>query len=145
MTTAPEDRSPHPRSSRHHAPPPVARLAIAPHSEVTRRIDGVWWPHSTDLLAELPDLLTALPFDWPRITHATVNGAGWPALPCQILVAGHVVRLRHTTNRPGPDTLCLVSAGHGRWDLLILPPTTPESAAVQVMAEMARTGIPAPA
>ncbi|GGX07255.1 DUF5994 family protein [Streptomyces noursei] len=145
MTTAPEGRSPRPRSARHHAPPPVARLAIAPHGEVTRRIDGVWWPHSTDLVSELPELLAALPFDWPRITHATVNGPGWPALPGRILVAGHVVRLRHTANRPGPDTVCLVSAGHGRWDLLILPPATPEPDAVRAMAEMARTGAPTPA
>ncbi|MYT32818.1 MULTISPECIES: DUF5994 family protein [unclassified Streptomyces] len=145
MTTAPEDRSPHPRPARHPAPPPVARLAIAPHGEVTRRLDGAWWPHSTDLVAELPDLLAALPFDWPRITHATVNGSGWPALPGHILVAGHVVRLRRTTNRPGPDTLCLVSAGVGRWDLLILPPATPEPDAVRTMAEMARTGTPTPA
>ncbi|MCK7623797.1 DUF5994 family protein [Streptomyces sp. RS10V-4] len=143
MTTA-EGRSPHPRPH-HHAPPPVARLAIAPPGPVTRRIDGAWWPHSTDLAAELPELLAALPFDWPRITHATVNGTGWSALPGRILAAGHVVRLRRTANRPGPDTLCLVSAGHGRWDLLLLPPATPEAAAVRALAEMARTGEPAPA
>ncbi|MER7985057.1 DUF5994 family protein [Streptomyces noursei] len=145
MTTAPEGRSPHPRPPQHHAPPPVARLAIAPHGEVTRRIDGVWWPRSTDLLTELPELLAALPFDWPRITHATVNGAGWPALPGRILVAGHVVRLRHTTNRPGPDTVCLVAAGHGRWDLLILAPATPEPDALRMLAETARAGVPTPA
>uniref|UniRef100_UPI0011DFE91E DUF5994 family protein n=1 Tax=Streptomyces sp. WAC01526 TaxID=2588709 RepID=UPI0011DFE91E len=98
-----------------------------------------------DLLAELPELLTALPFDWPRITHATVNGAAWSALPSHTLVAGHVVRLRRTTGRPGPDTICLVSSGNGRWDLLLIPPTTPEPEAVRMMAEMARTGEPTPA
>lgn len=135
----------HPAPHEHHTPPLVARLTIAPHADTVRRIDGVWWPHSTDLLAELPDLLTALPFDWPRITHATVNGAGWPALPTHTLVAGHVVRLRRTTGRPGPDTICLVSPGNGRWDLLIIPPGTPESEAVRIMAEMARKGEPTPA
>ncbi|MEU8783404.1 DUF5994 family protein [Streptomyces sp. NPDC048637] len=143
MTTAGDP--PHPGHAQHHAPPPVARLTIAPHTDTARRLDGLWWPHSTDLLAELPELLTALPFDWPRITHATVNGAGWSALPSHTLVAGHVVRLRRTTGRPGPDTLCLVSAGNGRWDLLIIPPTTPEPEAVRMMAEMARTGEPTPA
>ncbi|MEV0373809.1 DUF5994 family protein [Streptomyces sp. NPDC050636] len=124
----------------HPAPPPVARLTIAPHSEAARRIDGVWWPHSADLVTELPELLAALPFDWPRMTHATVNGARWSALPCHILVAGHVVRLRRTANRPGPDTICLVSTGIGRRDLLIIPPDTPEPEAIHVMAEMAGTG-----
>ncbi|MEU8679910.1 DUF5994 family protein [Streptomyces sp. NPDC048611] len=140
--TTPGD-PPHP--GRHPAPPPVARLAIAPHTATARRLNGLWWPHSTDLLAELPELLAALPFDWPRITHATVNGAVWAALPSHTLVAGHVVRLRRTTGRPGPDTLCLVSAGHGRWDLLLIPPATPEPEAVRRMAEMASKGESTPA
>ncbi|GAU66539.1 hypothetical protein SSP35_03_01870 [Streptomyces sp. NBRC 110611] len=145
MTTDPADHA-RPAWPPHHAPPPVARLAIAPHADAVRRIDGVWWPHSTDLLAELPELLSALPFDWPRITHVTVNGTGWPAFPAHILVSGHVIRLRRTaTRRPGPDTICLVSTGHGRWDLAIIPPGTPEPEAVRTMAEMARTGEPSPA
>ncbi|MFB6438292.1 DUF5994 family protein [Streptomyces sp. NPDC056411] len=144
MTTAPGDPARQARSP-HHAPPLVARLTIAPHTGPARRIDGAWWPHSADLLAELPELLTALPFDWPRITHATVNGDAWPALPTHTLVGGHVVRLRRTTGRPGPDTICLVSPGNGRWDLLIIPPDTPEAEAVRIMAEMARAGEPTPA
>ncbi|MEU9122495.1 DUF5994 family protein [Streptomyces sp. NPDC048506] len=144
MTTGPADPADLARPP-HHAPPPVARLTIAPHTDTVRRIDGVWWPHSADLLAELPELLTALPFDWPRITHATVNGAAWPALPAHILVAGHVVRLRRTTGRAGQDTVCLVSPGNGRWDLMIIPPGTPEPEAVRIMAEMARSGESTPA
>ncbi|ARF56259.1 DUF5994 family protein [Streptomyces gilvosporeus] len=151
MTTAPLGPSlheapespapPEPAAPPHPEPPPVARLAIAPPGPVVRRIDGAWWPHSTDLLIELPELLQALPFDWPRITHATVNGAVWSALPSRILVADHVVRLRRTRiPRPGPDTVCLVAAGHGRWDLLIIAPETPEAEAVAAMARMTREG-----
>ncbi|MFG2140354.1 DUF5994 family protein [Streptomyces sp. NPDC048650] len=120
----------------------MSRLAIAPPGPVLRRVDGAWWPHSTDLLAELPELLKALPFDWPRITHATVNGSRWSALPTRILVEGHVVRLRRTrTTRPGPDTVCLVAAGHGRWDLLIVPPETPEAEAVAAMTTLAQEAL----
>ncbi|MFE3886469.1 DUF5994 family protein [Streptomyces lydicus] len=145
MTTAGDPHAAPPRHHAPHTPPLVARLTIAPHTDTVRCIDGVWWPHSADLLAELPELLAALPFDWPRITHATVNGAPWSALPAHTLVEGHVVRLRRTTGRPGPDTICLVSPGHGRWDLLIIPPGTPEPEAVHMMAEMARTGELTPA
>ena len=121
------------------APPPVSRLTIAPPSGAVRRVDGAWWPHSVDLVTELPQLLAALPFNWPQITHATVNGTMWSPLPGRMLVANHVVRLRTLAHRqpPGPDTICLVSAGHGRWDLLIIPPDTPEPTAVRIMAEMA--------
>ncbi|MFI9050398.1 DUF5994 family protein [Streptomyces sp. NPDC053427] len=130
---------PAPTPHEHLEPPAVSRLTIAPPGPVLRRIDGTWWPHSTDLLTELPELLRALPFDWPRITHATVNGAIWSALPTRILVEGHVVRLRRIKVRQGPDadTVCLVAAGHGRWDLRIIPPDTPEAEAVQIMARVA--------
>ncbi|WP_407551613.1 DUF5994 family protein [Streptomyces sp. Pv4-95] len=133
MTTALGARPEHP------APPLVSRLTIAPHSGLPRRIDGAWWPHSADLVTELPELLGALPFDWPPITHATVSGPLWPALPGRLLVAGHVVRLRRIADRPGPDTICLVSHGNGRWDLLVIPPAAPEPEAIRIMAEMAGT------
>ncbi|GAA3188158.1 MULTISPECIES: DUF5994 family protein [Streptomyces] len=129
----------------HLAPPPVARLAIAPATGVARRTDGVWWPHTADLEAELPELLPALPFDWPRITHATANGALWAPLPTLTLVAGHVIRLRRLPDRPGPPTLCLVAAGLGRWDLRVLPPGTAEADAVRVLAGVAAGAIPADA
>ncbi|MFF9482820.1 DUF5994 family protein [Streptomyces sp. NPDC014733] len=137
--------SPAARRQPHHAPPPVARLAIAPATGVARRTDGVWWPRSADLEAELTELLPALPFDWPRITHATANGALWTPLPTLTLVAGHVIRLRRLPDRPGPPTLCLVAAGLGRWDLRVLPPRTAESDAVRILAGVATGAIPADA
>ncbi|MFJ4079698.1 DUF5994 family protein [Streptomyces iakyrus] len=39
----------------------LLRLRLAPHSALPRRLDGVWWPRSYDLLAELPQPLAALP------------------------------------------------------------------------------------
>ncbi|MFI7102043.1 DUF5994 family protein [Streptomyces sp. NPDC050161] len=138
--TAPGHRQP---PAHHQSPPPVARLAIAPPGGVPRRIDGAWWPHRTDLAAELPELLPALPFDWPRITHVTANGALWSPLPTLTPVAGHVVRLRRIPDRPGPPTLCLVAAGIGRWDLLVIPPGTPEPDAVRTLAGMAAGDVPA--
>lgn len=132
--TGPGD--PHP----HSHPPPVCRLAIAPDDGTARHLDGAWWPHSADLAAELPELLPALPSDWPRISHATANGAMWSALPAHTLVDGHVVKLRRIPDRPGPPTVCLVSTGQGRWDLLVVPPETPEAEAVGILAAVAEGG-----
>lgn len=44
----------------------LLRLRLAPHSALPRRLDGAWWPRSYDLLAELPQLLAALPPDTPQ-------------------------------------------------------------------------------
>ncbi|MBZ9645234.1 DUF5994 family protein, partial [Streptomyces sp. PSKA30] len=98
------------------------------------RLDGVWWPRSYDLLAELPPLLAALPRAWGHIARVTVNGAAWSAAPGRMPVANQVVRLHRTAASHAPDTVVLLAPGHGRWDLLIVPPDTTEEAAGPLMA-----------
>ncbi|WP_409474005.1 DUF5994 family protein [Streptomyces sp. HC307] len=113
--------------------PPLLRLRLAPHSTLPRRLDGVWWPRSYDLLAELPQLLAALPRAWGHIAGVTVNGAAWSAAPGRMLVANQVVRLRKTVAVHAPDTVVLLAPGHGRWDLLVVPPGTTEEAAEPII------------
>ncbi|MGW6645998.1 hypothetical protein C9J60_17065 [Streptomyces sp. A244] len=117
------------------APPtrPLLRLRLAPHSALPRRLDGVWWPRSYDLLEELPELLAALPRAWGHIAGVTVNGADWSTAPGRMLVANQVVRLRKTVAAHAPDTVVLLAPGHGRWDLLVVPPDTTEEAAEPIM------------
>jgi len=101
---------------------PLARLRLAPHSAVPRRIDGAWWPRSRDLMVELPLLIGALPGAWGQITGVTVNAGMWSAAPGRMLVANHVVRLRRESGSRDRHTICLLSPGRGRWDLLVVPP-----------------------
>ncbi|WP_229869687.1 DUF5994 family protein [Streptomyces flaveolus] len=124
MTTAP-------------APPavlPPIRLRLSPRGGLPRRIDGVWWPHSRDLLAQLPQLLAALPTAWGDIAAVTVNAAAWSAAPGRMLVANQVVRLHKAAAPHTPDTIVLLSPGHGRRDLLVVPPDTSEEAGTPLMA-----------
>ncbi|ANB07121.1 hypothetical protein SAM40697_3163 [Streptomyces ambofaciens] len=115
-------------------PLPLLRLRLTPRGVLPRRIDGVWWPHSRDLLAQLPQLLAALPTAWGDIVSVTVNGAAWSAGPGRMLVANQVVHLHKAAARHAPDTVVLLSPGHGRWDLLVVPPDTTEEAAATLMA-----------
>jgi hypothetical protein len=114
---------------------PLLRLRLAPHGVLPRRIDGVWWPHSRDLLAQLPQLLAALPTSWGDITSVTVNATAWSTAPGRMLVANQVVRLNKTAAPHAPNTVVLLSPGQGRWDLLVVPPDTSEEAAASLMAE----------
>ncbi|GAB2864383.1 DUF5994 family protein [Streptomyces deserti] len=107
----------------------LLRLRLAPHSTLPRRLDGAWWPRSYDLLTELPQLLAALPRAWGHITSVTVNGAAWSAAPGRMLVANQVVRLCKATALHAPNTVVLLAPGHGRRDLLVVPPDTAEEAA----------------
>jgi hypothetical protein len=82
-------------------------------------------------------LLAVLPRSWGEITIVTVNSAMWSAIPRRIQVGDHVVRLGAAAVQHAPPTICLVSPGHGRWDLLVVPPETPESAAESLMVSAA--------
>ncbi|MGW7539758.1 DUF5994 family protein [Streptomyces sp. NPDC054770] len=116
---------------------PVLRLRLAPHSDLSRSIDGAWWPRSYDLLVELPRLLAGLPRAWGHITSATVNGAVWSATPGRILVSNQVVRLRRAVAANAPHTVVLLAPGRGRWDLVVVPPDTAEDTAEPLMAAAA--------
>ncbi|GAB2864651.1 hypothetical protein GCM10027074_35010 [Streptomyces deserti] len=116
--------------------PPEVRLRLAAQSHfgpTARRIDGAWWPWSYDLAAELPGLLGVLPLAWGRISSVRVNGDGWPECPERMTVAGQPVRVRRTDSPKAPHTVCLLAPGRGRWDLLVVPPATPEAEAGQLM------------
>ena len=116
---------------------PVLRMRLASRSDMPRPIDGAWWPHSYDLLFELPRLLAGLPRAWGHITGVTVNGATWSAVPGRMLVFNQVVRLRRSVAASAPHTIVLLAPGRGRWDLLVLPPDTTEETAEPLMAAAA--------
>lgn len=120
----------------------VPRVLLAPRGLPPRRIDGAWWPRTYTLVAELPGLLAALPRDWGQIDRVTVSGRDWSALPGRMLVAGQVVRLGRTPDSPGPraSTVCLLAEGRGRWDLLVVPPHTPEAEALRRLRAGATDG-----
>ncbi|MFD8347833.1 DUF5994 family protein [Streptomyces coelicoflavus] len=116
-------------------PLPLVRLRLAPHGVLPRRIDGVWWPHSRDLLTQLPKLLAALPSAWGDITGVTVDAAAWSAAPGRMFVANQVVRLHKAPASPhAPERVVLLSPGLGRWDLQVIPPDATEEAAALLTA-----------
>ncbi|MFD9073920.1 DUF5994 family protein [Streptomyces lasiicapitis] len=117
-----------------HSALPLLRLRLSPGGGLPQHIDGAWWPHSYDLLAELPRLLAGLPRAWGHISSVTVNGATWATTPGRMLVFNQVVRLRRSTVASAPHTVCLLAPNRGRWDLLVVPPDTPRSAAEPLMA-----------
>ncbi|MFJ8363145.1 DUF5994 family protein [Streptomyces sp. NPDC093984] len=123
MTTS----SLHPSSAR-------LRLGAEPRQGGSaRRIDGAWWPRSYDLTAELPGLLAGLPQRWGHISSVLVNGTMWSLPGDGMLVADQMVHLRRTDSPRAEHTVCLLAPGHGRWDLLVVPPAATEAEAEQLM------------
>ncbi|MEU7684947.1 DUF5994 family protein, partial [Streptomyces spectabilis] len=91
-------------------PHSLTRLRLAPAGGGPRSIDGVWWPHTDDLVTELPQLLRALPHTWARIVHVTVRSATWSAFPGRMLCAGHVLHLHGSTAVHAPATVFVEQA-----------------------------------
>ncbi|WP_406438426.1 DUF5994 family protein [Streptomyces sp. NBC_00631] len=121
--------------------PPLLRLYLAPESALPRRIDGAWWPHTSGPTAELTQLLCGLPRGWGRIVRVLVNGTVWPGASGSMLVCDRVVRLRGAATAL-PDTIVLMAPGHGRRDLLVLPPQATERVAASLLSAAGLTPEP---
>jgi hypothetical protein len=59
----------------------------------TGQFDGGWWPHSTDLAAELPDLFSVLVSQIGPIERVSYHLRDWDAAPRKIRFEGAVIRL----------------------------------------------------
>ncbi|WP_438947765.1 DUF5994 family protein [Streptomyces triticisoli] len=115
-------------------------MYVAPRSTMPRRIDGAWWPRTFGLLADPPQLLSGLPRAWGRIVSVLVNGTVWTGAPGRMLVRNQAVRPCRTTLAHAPSTILLMAPGHGRRDLLVVPPEATEQAAASLMSA---AGLPA--
>jgi hypothetical protein len=122
------------------ASPPV-RLSLAPAGSPRGLLDGAWWPRSRDLLRELPALIDLLDVRWGRITRVTVNPAHWPVIPRKVPLAKHTVHIGWFAAEQDPHKLILLSYTLGRWDLLVIPPETDETAAARLMSAASVTGL----
>jgi hypothetical protein len=120
---------------------PLVRLALKPEGASAGLLDGAWWPHSRNLLRELPALTDVLDPLWGRITRITVNPTHWPVIPRRVPVNGHVVKTGRFKAEQDQHHLLLRSYRIGRWDLLVIPPQTTAAAAARLMAAATDTAL----
>lgn len=106
-----------------------ARVSFRQPVESAGFIDGAWWPHSSDLTAELPALLDVFWSACREIVHVSYNLDHWDAAPRRARIEGRRVRLAgfHGQN---PLTVFVSDARHGDTAemLLIAPDTDPKIA-----------------
>lgn len=96
-------------------------------------LDGAWWPHSTDLMAELPALVRALDTRWGPVTHLML-GAGASAIhPLRVTVDSRKIRLGWFVSQ-SPALLIATCNNWERTDLLIIPSTAARDVAERAMS-----------
>ena len=115
--------------------PLLPRLTLEPTLSQTGVFDGAWWPRSNHVLAELPDLITAVAAHLGRIVRVGLDTEGWDDGPRSITVGGHAIRISWF---PGSDRTISLSLGlQNHFLLLVVPPATGAEVAWRAMAEAA--------
>lgn len=105
-------------------------------------VDGVWWPRSSDLRAELPGLVTTLAARLGPVVAVGVDSDAWEDVPARIVVDGRVVRI--TAYAVSDGTMTVVRGPLDHFLLLVLPPPASTAGVGTAMAVAVRTGSAVP-
>jgi len=117
------------------------RLQLKPYRSVSEHVDGAWWPQSTNLVDQLPGLLTSLS---DRLGQAVIVGYrrnGWDETPSLIEIDGHRIELLGFTSDE-PTSVILIGEDGRHLTLHVIRPDTSEDVARQALQE---AGVPADA
>jgi Family of unknown function (DUF5994) len=83
-------------------------------------VDGAWWPHSDDLIVELPGLLADLSMHLGAISCVRYNNTEWTRTPAELVSGGHVIQLdRYDGHAPG--TVEVLDSKGNNVVLLVVP------------------------
>jgi hypothetical protein len=115
------------------------RLEMKPVGSTTGFVDGAWWPYSTELADEVPALLAAITDRLGSIERVSYDLAGWTGASRRVQAAGVRVRLDGFRTRP-PNTVDVSGVSDHRVTLLVIPPTTDQSAARDIMRRASTPG-----
>jgi hypothetical protein len=83
------------------------RLQLKPYRSMAEHIDGAWWPQSTDLVDELPGLVTSVSDRLGRVVMVGYHRHSWDDTPSVAEIDGHTVELLGFTSDE-PASLMLI-------------------------------------
>jgi Family of unknown function (DUF5994) len=115
-----------------------ARLLWAPPGDASR-LDGAWWPRTTDAREALTELLPVVGAHVGGVVvRVSLNMTAWGAeQPRRIRLAGALVRLGWFTTLD-PDVMTLGPTTHDRRTLLVVPADLPAAAGQAIMQRLAK-------
>src|ERR1700744_1899609 len=125
----------HVDAGRRHTPPVhTPRLTLKPKAHQSGYVDGAWWPHSDDLEAELPDLLSVLSVRLGPIGRVMYNVNEWVKPPAKLATGGRMVRLDGSRLQP-VNTVEALGLNRTKIVLLVISPhADPDQAHAIMMA-----------
>ncbi len=108
------------------------RLQLKPYRSASEHIDGAWWPQSTNLVDELPDLVTSLSERLGNVVMVGYRRNGWHDTPPLAEVAGHTIELLGFTSDE-PASVILIGEDGRHITLNVIRPDTGEDVASQAL------------
>jgi hypothetical protein len=97
-------------------------------------VDGAWWPHSNDLVAELPWLIAQMSERGYRIRRVTYNLDAWAPAPRRLIVDGQVIKLGGFRTQSPAELVLVDGGGWQRTELVVVPPRSDPALAARVLA-----------
>ncbi|HET6867794.1 MAG TPA: DUF5994 family protein [Solirubrobacteraceae bacterium] len=117
-------------------PTPELRVVLRRPGGVGTFLDGGWWPHSLDLVAELPPLLAAVEAagysEIRRVSYALNAWNGPPSRKAAML--DRVVKLGGFRYQDAAEITLIDSRGWRRVCVLVVPPTAAPPLAQRALA-----------
>jgi uncharacterized protein DUF5994 len=115
------------------------RIQLKPDAPTpTGAVDGGWWPASTDLDAELADLVAAVATRLGPVERVSYNLDAWQAVPRRIRSGGRVIRMGGFRSQ-APALLKLIGERRAL-TLLVVPPETEAHTAEHILATASQAG-----
>ena len=117
------------------------RLQLKPYRSASEHIDGAWWPRSTHLVDELPDLAASLSDRVGRVVMVGYRHNGWDETPPLAEIAGQTIEFLGFSSDE-PASVILIGEDGRHITLHVIRPDTAGEVARQALEE---AGVPADA
>jgi Family of unknown function (DUF5994) len=123
----------------HHSPLP--RLVLCERSATRGGVDGAWWPNSTDLKAELPDLVAVFASWIGPVNRVVYDPSLWLPAPSRIIRGNTVIRVDPYRLR-ACDTIYLRGTHSRDAVLFVVAPSNASLAVHRVLRVVSRSTQP---
>jgi Family of unknown function (DUF5994) len=110
----------------------VARLALCDRADLPGAVDGAWWPCSSDLSTELPDLVAVLGLSIGPVNRVVYDPTIWPHAPSRI-IRGTAQTSVDPYSLVACDTIYLIGTHSRDAVLYVVPPACPGDAVHRVL------------
>lgn len=110
------------------------RLQLKPFRSAAEHIDGTWWPRSTQLVDELPGLVTSVSDRLGQVVMIGYRRNGWAQTPQLAEIGGHTIELLGFASDE-PASVILIGDDGRHLTLQVIRPDASEEVARQALEE----------